>query len=137
MELPPTQQAGNDSPMDFEIDGLVSDQPTTPTGLREEILLLAWLLVLSRTREDGYIDYSWGYKHQGDEFEPGSVNSTMLMNEVVSGQQDSIGQAAQAISQRITKVAPATNGKSSIASSLLLCSSIRLTGLDEGKSEVS
>lgn len=137
MEFSSTRQAGNDKFRDFEIDGLISNQHNTRTGLREEILLVAWLLVLLRTREDGHVDYSWGHRYQTDEFELGSLDNNLLMNGVISGQQDSVGQAAQAISQHVAKLAPATNGTSSSPSSLLLCSSVCSTGVGEGKSEVS
>lgn len=134
-ELPPTRQAGNNYFRDLEIDGLISN---TRTGIREEILLVAWLLVLLRTREDGHVDFSWGHRNQTDDaFELGSLNNKLLMNEVVSGLQDSIGQAAQAVCRHIAKVTPATNGESPSPSSLLLCSKVCSTGVGEGNFEVS
>lgn len=134
IELSPTRQAGNEDFRDFEIDGLILN---TRTGIREEIVLVAWLLVLLRTREDGQVDYSWGHRYETDTFELGSLDNKFLMNEVVSGLQDSIGQTAEAVCRHIGKVTPATNGELQSPSSLLLCSSLYSTGVGEGKLEVS
>ncbi|KAE9984050.1 Nonribosomal peptide synthetase 4 [Venturia inaequalis] len=130
--LSPTRQAGNEDFRDFEIDGLILN---TRTGIREEIVLVAWLLVLLRTREDGQVDYSWGHRYETDTFELGSLDNKFLMNEVVSGLQDSIGQTAEAVCRHIGKVTPATNGELQSPSSLLLCSSLYSTGVGEGKLE--
>ena len=37
----------------FEVDGLVSDQTLSLTGMKDELLLLSWIIVLLRTREGG------------------------------------------------------------------------------------
>ncbi|TID23425.1 nonribosomal siderophore peptide synthase Sid2 [Venturia nashicola] len=132
VELPSTRQACNKDFRELDTHGLISN---TRTGIREEVLLVAWLLVLLRTRENGHADFSWGHRDQTDAFELGSLNNKFLMNEVISGQQDSIDQAAQAIYRHIAKVTPAANGGSSSSFSLLLCSNVCSIGVGEGKSE--
>jgi hypothetical protein len=137
MDIPSTHQDDNKSFKSFEIDGIISDQITTPTGVREELLLLAWLLVLLRTREDGQISYGWGYKCQADEFEHEMVHNKLVMDEVITGLQDSVGKVAEAISQHITTITSGEQMGLSKPVSLLLRSNPLSEGSDEGKDEVS
>ena len=45
--------------------------PSTPATTTTEILLMSWLIVLLRTREDGQVSYEWAYtKESGAEVEP-------------------------------------------------------------------
>lgn len=137
MDIPSTHHGDNKNFKSFEIDGVISGQIPTPTGVREEILLLAWLLVLLRTRENGQISYGWGYKCQADDFEHEMVNNTLVMDEVITGLQDSVGQVAEAIFHHITTITSGEQMGLYKPVSLLLRSNSLFKGLDEGKDEVS
>ncbi|KAA8643828.1 hypothetical protein EYZ11_008907 [Aspergillus tanneri] len=103
----------------FKIIGLSADH-ATPTRMREEIVLLAWLIVLLRTREDSLIRYEWGY-HGRDNASPSKLKLRHLsMEEVMTGLDSVVGQVATEIAGRIK--ADTSNHCSSISSpvSLLL-----------------
>ncbi|KOS38326.1 hypothetical protein ACN38_g10847 [Penicillium nordicum] len=121
----PTDTNGDFS--SFQIAHLASEQITTPTGMKEEIVLLSWLMVLLRSREDSQISYDWSYKDFANGTEPKSVNK-LLMNEVMKGLQSNVGEVATAISRSITA------GASSPASLILSTSSLSRTS-EEAKDE--
>jgi fusarinine C synthase len=87
----------------FEVDGLASK--ISLTGMRDEVLLLSWLIILLRTREDGIASYDWVYKSQADGCALEPVNR-MAMNEIMAGVQSEVGQAAAVIYRQITAVLP-------------------------------
>lgn len=127
IEKVPTDANGDFS--SFPIAHLVSEQINTPTGMKEEIVLLSWLMVLLRSREDSQISYEWSYKDSANDAEPESV-SKLLMNEVMKGLQSNVGEVATAISRNIT------TGASSPTSLILSTSSLSRTS-EEAKDEVS
>ncbi|KAK0732144.1 nonribosomal siderophore peptide synthase Sid2 [Lasiosphaeris hirsuta] len=87
-------QANGDGFMSFEVDSLRS---ATPTGMREEILLLSWLIVLLRTQEDSEICFDFDYQGSDDvaTIEPVNVDIAIDL-------QTSVSQNAAAISHHIT-----------------------------------
>lgn len=126
IEKVPTDTNGDFS--SFQIADLASEHITTLTGMKEEIVLLSWLMVLLRSREDSQISYDWSYKDFANGTEPESVNK-LLMNEVMKGLQSNVGEVATAISRNITA------GASSPASLVLSTSSLSRTSekaKDEG-----
>ncbi|OAL21893.1 hypothetical protein AYO20_11294 [Fonsecaea nubica] len=86
----------------FKIAGLESETQVTPTGLREEILLLAWLLVLLRTQDEGHIWFDWAYEGRGNGALHGPAKRRLVMDEFVTGLQDSFGQVGCKIARHIT-----------------------------------
>ncbi|CAI7566436.1 unnamed protein product [Penicillium glandicola] len=125
IEKVPTDANGDFS--SFQIAHLVSEQITTPTGMKEDIVLLSWLMVLLRSREDSQISYDWSYKNFANGAEPESVNK-LLMNEVMKGLQSNVGEVATAISRNIP------TGASGPASLVLSTSSLSRTS-EEAKDE--
>ncbi|CAI7613393.1 unnamed protein product [Penicillium viridicatum] len=125
IEKAPTDTNGDFS--SFQVAHLASEQIVTPTGMKEEIVLLSWLMVLLRSREDSQISYDWFYKDFASGTEPESVNK-LLMNEVMKGLQSNVGEVATAISRSITA------GASSPASLILSTSSLSRTS-EEAKDE--
>jgi hypothetical protein len=113
----------------FEVAGLASDEESSPAGMRDEIVLLSWLIVLLRTREGGHIRYEWAYRRTGEE----PVPRSLAMNEVVAGLQSSVRETAVAVTRHIATDAPS---QSTPASLLLSTSSLSQTS-DEAKDEVS
>jgi len=133
----PTAQIDDNGFQSFKIDSLASNQPTSPTGVREEILLLSWLIVLLRTREGSQISYEWAYKSQGDGFEFEKEIRRLAMVEIVSGIQSTIGDTATAISHHIATVSPSKPAAVSSPVSLLLSTSSLSQTSEEAKDEVS
>src|SRR3569833_320740 len=89
----------------FKMLGLAADQPSAPTGMKDEILLLSWLIVLLRTREDSQICYEWAYKsHCGGDIDPVSVR--LSADDVMTGLPSQVGEVAAAISRHIATLAP-------------------------------
>ncbi|OQV03736.1 amino acid adenylation domain-containing protein isoform 3 [Cladophialophora immunda] len=97
-----TREADAEGFWSFKVAGLASDPPNTPTGLREDILLLAWLLVLLRTQDEGHVWFDWAYeaRENGALHEP--VKRRLAMDEFVTGLQDNIGQVGARIARHMT-----------------------------------
>ncbi|OIW34801.1 nonribosomal peptide synthase SidD [Coniochaeta ligniaria NRRL 30616] len=92
---------GGDGFRSFEVAGLATEQHATPTGMREDLLLLSWLIVLLRTREDGQASYDWAYAaaEDGEVHEP--VNRRLSTDQVMTSLQSKVGEVAAAISRQI------------------------------------
>jgi hypothetical protein len=100
----PKEEINDSGFSSFEVAKLASDQNNTPTGMKEEIVLLSWLIVLLRSREDNQISYDWAYAEGA---EPEIVNK-LSMNEVMKGLQSNVGEVATAISRNISTGASGT-----------------------------
>ncbi|RHZ65485.1 nonribosomal peptide synthase SidD [Aspergillus thermomutatus] len=111
----------------FEAAGLASDQGSSPTGMRDEVVLLSWLIVLLRTREGSQVRYDWAYRHPEEE----PVPRCLAMNEVVAGLQSSIKETAAAVSRYLVANAPSQ----SVSASLLLSTSSLSHTSEEAKDE--
>lgn len=82
----------------FNVTDLASDR-TTPTGMKEEIVLLSWLMVLLRSREDSQISYDWSYTN--DENDSQQIINKLSMNEVMNGLGSNVRDVATAIQNTI------------------------------------
>ena len=100
----------NDDFSSFNIEELTSE--TTPTGMKEEIVLLSWLMVLLRSREDSQVSYDWSYTGDNDQ----RINK-LSMNEVMKGLESNVGEVAAAIVRTLP-------GSSSSGSIILSTSSL-------------
>lgn len=110
----------------FDVADLASEK--TMTGMKEEVILLSWLMVLLRSREDSQISYDWSYT--GAQITGPETVNTLSMNEVMKGLESNVAEVATAISQKI----PA--GVSSSASMIVSTSSL-LRDSETIKDEVS
>jgi hypothetical protein len=131
------QVADGDGFRHFEVAGLVSDQRLSLTGMKDETLLLSWLIVLLRTSEGGQISFDWAYKS----LENGSQHETKARNlstdELVAGLRSNITDTATVISRYITTAEPHQRVPKCNPGSLLL-STGSLSKTSEGaKDEVS
>lgn len=116
----------------FNVADLVADAIAIPTGM-EEIILLSWLVVLLRTREDSQICFEWTHKDRVDE----SAIRSLSMGEVMSGGLEStLGQTAEAISQYVATSSPGERSISKPAS-LLLSTGALSSSPDQVKDNVS
>lgn len=124
----------------FEVPGVASDTPSTPSGMREELLLLSWLIVLLRSREDGQASFDWAYEWT-DDVQNGEIHelatSNLAADQVMSSLQSGIGDVAAAITQQIaTRPSDSSRGSSKRAS--IIFSTGPLCRASEGaKDEVS
>lgn len=103
----------------YEVTGLMEpDLTTSPTGVREELVLLAWLLTLLRTREEGQVTYHWAYAtREGTVDEPSCMKLSSV--DVLPDLQSNVSQAAVAISHHITTSPKPAAGLTRPASLLL------------------
>ncbi|KAJ5814761.1 AMP-binding enzyme [Penicillium riverlandense] len=93
-------QSNSGGPRSFKIVRLESDGTSTPTGMREEALLLSWLIVLLRTQEGGQVSYEWAYGTRDNAVEHEGV-SQYLSTDVMTDLQSTVGQSAAAVSRHI------------------------------------
>ncbi|OOQ85145.1 Nonribosomal peptide synthetase 4 [Penicillium brasilianum] len=117
----------------FKVAGLIADQVSTPTRMREEIVLLSWLIVLLRTREDGRISYEWAYQNQRD-WSNGEVANKLSTEEVLPRLQDSVGDSLAAVSRHIESVKANLTAEPS-STSLLLSTGSLLESSDGAKND--
>jgi hypothetical protein len=109
-------------------------EQTTPTGLKEETLLLSWVIALLRTKESSQVTYEWAYNPEsGSKTE--LVKRTLSIDELKIGLQSSVEDAASAIANYLSTVAPDQIATSKPASLLLSTGSLSQTS--EAKDEVS
>lgn len=120
----------------FEVAGLASEDGSTPTGIREDLLLLSWLTVLLRTREDGQASFDWAYAGGAN----GDVDLVRHLSteEVMIGLQSKVGDAIAATSRQI-KAQPSSPCRADVSAlSSLLLSTGSLSQTSQGaKDEVS
>ncbi|KAI4761090.1 nonribosomal peptide synthase SidD [Aureobasidium sp. EXF-3400] len=85
----------------YNIDNLASQSLSTPSGMREDILLASWLIVLLRTREGERVSFDWTYQNSSNVSE--EPHRHLSMESVMKGLEDSIDNVTRAISNRISK----------------------------------
>ncbi|KAH8905488.1 nonribosomal siderophore peptide synthase Sid2 [Coniochaeta sp. PMI_546] len=128
--------SGGDGSRSFEVPGLASDQEPTPTGMREHVLLLSWLIVVLRTREDGQASYDWAYADRQDGELHALVNRRLSTDQVMTSLQSKVGDVAAEISHHIaSQPSPSSRDLSTPASILLSTGSLSRTSegaKDEG-----
>lgn len=138
--IPPplTGEASSDGFTSYQVLGLATDQTSTPTGMRDEILLVAWLLVLLRTREDGQVRHDWAYRsREAGEEEHDQVNNTLSTDQVMPNLQTKVQEVAEAVSRHVANVVPSYPTTSTSPASLLLSTGSLSEVREGGRDEVS
>ncbi|KAK5656973.1 hypothetical protein OQA88_3496 [Cercophora sp. LCS_1] len=99
----PLKTPGNADPIrSFEIAGLASPSVSKLTGMRDDIVLLSWLIVLLRTKEEGELDFDWAYRSHGTAFEGDKrVEITLASDGAAGGLQTTVRQLAKDISHQL------------------------------------
>lgn len=121
----------------FNVNGIASET-ITRTGMREEILLLSWLIVLLRIREEGSnISFDWAYKSRESNFELEPVKGHISLDEVTTKLQNNVGEATSEISKHIAKVTSSRDNTPPDPVSILLSTSSLSQTSEEAKDEVS
>lgn len=87
----------------FEVDGLASDQKTSESGMKDEVVLLSWLIVLLRTREGECVSFDWAYSDFADISTSEPVTRHLSMNEVVTDLQNSVAHCTATIAGHLKK----------------------------------
>ncbi|QSZ30080.1 hypothetical protein DSL72_004600 [Monilinia vaccinii-corymbosi] len=120
----------------FDVNGLASHETNTPTGMREEILLLSWLIVLLRTREEGsQISSDWAYKIREENYKLKPVLGRLSFDEVTTGLQNNVRQVTSNVSHHIAKVISGRETTISRPVSLLLSTGSLSQTPEEAKDE--
>lgn len=88
--------------------------------MKNEIVLISWLIVLLRTREDGYVCHDWSYTARGNDLEHAATKFKLSTSEVMTGLQNTVDQVASAIFHNIAAYEPAKEAPTSDTASLLL-----------------
>ncbi|KAJ5769535.1 hypothetical protein N7520_004094 [Penicillium odoratum] len=99
----------------------LAPEVSTPTGMKEDVVLLAWLIVLMRTREGTLPRFEWAYNSRSDA-DVKSVHNQLPTENVVPGLDSSVEQIATAISQYIKSTTPVELGDAPNSASLILSS---------------
>ncbi|KAL3462863.1 hypothetical protein BJX64DRAFT_134377 [Aspergillus heterothallicus] len=116
----------------YKILGLAPENKTA-TGLKEEVVLLAWAIALLRTRESSEITYEWAYKGRESGLQAELGKRTLSIDELKIGLQDNVEEAATAIANYLATVAP--DQKAAPTSTSLLLSTGSLSQTSEAKDE--
>lgn len=97
---------------------------STPTGMRDETILLAWLIVLMRETESSQIRFEWTYQGSAEEFT--NVRS-LSPNDVMVGLHGHVGQISAKLACRVPTI-PAVSQNNSLDRCSLLLSTSSLAG---------
>lgn len=109
----------------FEIAELSSQDGFYFTGMKEEIVLLAWVIVLLRTREGVLPLYDWAYKGE----EGNGQHNRLPTEDIIPNLQITIEEALAATLKYVRVVAGETKCTEGVSS--LLVSSNRLSGFSD------
>lgn len=73
----------------------------TPTGMRDELILLSWLLTLLRTKEHNEFQFEWTYieRQCGSVSDP--VTRSLKTDEVITDLQNRVGDVSSTISSKM------------------------------------
>ncbi|KAL4879115.1 hypothetical protein BJY04DRAFT_229461 [Aspergillus karnatakaensis] len=112
----------------FKILGLAAEQGSA-TGLKEEIVLLSWLITLLRTREDSQVSYEWAFKSE-DNRQTELATRRLAIDELKIVLQSSVAEAATAISNYIAAVPESQYESTSKPASIVLSTSSLSQTLD-------
>ncbi|KAH8427277.1 nonribosomal peptide synthase SidD [Aspergillus melleus] len=102
--------------MSFKLVGLASGQPT---GMRDEVLLLSWLSVLLRTREDRQFLFDWAHQSWQDDVANEFETRSLSVNEVVMDLRNPVDQTAGDLLPRIAATVPSPSTAATNSISLL------------------
>lgn len=128
------------SGMESQISDIVGLAPCncgTLTGMRDEIILLSWLIVLMRTQESSAVRFEWQYQGSGEVLGNGDAVRTLSPNEVMIGLQSHIGQAAAMLAGTIPSITQTQQSKLATRPSLRLSKASLSQSSDDATEEVS
>lgn len=121
----------------FDIAGLAPDNCATPTGMRDEIILLSWLIVLMRTQESTSVRFEWRYQGSSEVLGGGDTVRTLSPNELMIGSQSHVGQGAAMIAGIIPSITEAQESALASRPSLLISNGSLSQSSEDATDEVS
>lgn len=84
----------------YNMDKLAFQSNTAPSGMREDILLTSWLIVLLKTQEGERVTFDWTYQSSSDASEQPCRH--ISMENVMEGLQDSVDTVIKTIATKIS-----------------------------------
>jgi hypothetical protein len=132
-----TNEAGGMASRTFEIDGLAPQNCSTPTGMRDEIILIAWLIVLMRVQESSLVRCEWQYQGSPQELGNGDAIRSLTPNDVMIGLQSHTGQSAAILAGTIPSITQAQQSALSSPASIRLSTGPLSLSSEDAKEEVS
>jgi hypothetical protein len=130
-------EASGMEPQTFDIAGLAPANCGTLTGMRDEIILLSWLIVLMRTQESSSIRCEWQYQGSGQVFGSGDAVRTLSPSEVMIGLQSHTGQVAAMLAGTIPSITQAQQCTLAVRPSLRISNASLSQSSDDATEEVS
>jgi hypothetical protein len=135
--MPSINEASGMEAQSFDIAGLAPYNCGTPTGMRDEIILLSWLIVLMRTQESSSVRFEWRYQGSAEVLGGGDDVQTLTPNEVTIGLQSHIGQAAAMLAGEIPSITETQQTSFSDRPSLLISNGSLSQSSEDATEEVS
>jgi len=132
-----TNEASGMASKTFDIDGLAPQNCSTPTGMRDEIILIAWLIVLMRVQESSLVRCEWQYQGTAQVLEKGDAIRSISPNDIMIGMQSHIGQSAAILAGKIPSVTEAQQSALSGSASIRVSTSSLSRSSEDVKDEVS
>lgn len=132
-----TNEASGMESQIFDIAGLAPGNCGTPTGMRDEIILLSWLIVLMRTQESSAVRFEWQYQGSREVLGNGDAVRILTPNDVIIGLQSHIGQAAAMLAGSIPSVTQTQQPELATRPSLRLSNASLSQSSDDATDEVS
>lgn len=120
----------------FEVAGLAPVNCSTPTELRDEIILLSWLIVLLRMQESSQVNFEWQYQGCENGLDGDSVKS-LSPSEVMIGLQSHVGQVAATFAERIPSITTTQQATSASPAALRLSTGVLSRTSEAATDEVS
>lgn len=135
--MSPTNEASGMEPQTFQVDGLAPDNCATVTGMRDEIILTAWLIVLMRTQESSAVRCEWQYQDCTSVVDNADAVRTLSPNEVMLSLQSHIGQVGAMLAGTIPTITEAQQSTIVKRPSLRISNGSLSQSSDDATEEVS
>jgi hypothetical protein len=81
----------------FKLESLAVKQDSCLTGMRDELVLLSWCIVLLRTSEEGQVSFEWAYREQSKDLNSHFFNTA----QAIPSLEGSVEQVGRQILQHI------------------------------------
>lgn len=107
----------------FDIGYLASDQTKTPMGMRDDAVLLSWLIVLLRTREDSQISFDWACQNWQNGMVTGFEKRCISTEEVVPDLRKTVREVTASLSPHVAAALSGNGMSTTNPISLLLSTS--------------
>lgn len=128
-----TTQTDQKSSRFFKVDGLATKRESCLTGMRDELVLLSWCMVLLRTSEEGQASFEWAYSKKSESLQSHCLNTA----QVISSLQGSVEQAGSEILRHISRSSVDQSSPICTSTSLILSNSLLSQSTSEIDGKVS